>query len=290
MKAALLVLAIFAPAVAKRESLEVDDATMQNNQLEIRIASELTRAAANVSSSAVVAHAVALAQRQNLGFNEQEVKEILEKNPSFMQTVSEHFVAARADKEYEENEEIVQANQDRLATMRAALLQKARGVVSQEQAKSLDSSLGGKTSCTCFMVAGHGMRIADLDNEGTFNNQMHCSRRCIAMCHSENKYKFDPHEAQSIGAEGVQQSMAAAKCERGQCSCLDADQTVRRAGGRGWDIANSVQVHESPSRCFRGCARQCDSYDGYNGGDWEGLCMDEWDRGLAREIQTLARE
>merc|ERR1719433_2198952 len=100
-------------------------------------------------------------------------------------------------------------------------------------------------------------KLADLDSEGEWGDQHHCAHRCPATCHSRDTYKFDPEEAQAIGADSVSQSMTASKCEDDKCSCLDSRQTVDQAGGAG-DISHDMGTYDSPAACLYVCANMCD--------------------------------
>jgi len=236
--------------------------------------SALERSAAGVDAAA---HALRLAQRLEASVSEEEVSKTLAEHPSLKRAVAAHASATKAD-----------------AGMAAsALVQRARAALTGERAKGLDRVLGGKTNCACFATElrgymGREVKLADLDSEGKWKSQDQCAHRCPATCHSRDTYKFDPWEAHSIGAEGVSQAMTASKCENDKCSCLDSRQTVEQASGVG-DISHDMGQYDTPAACLYQCADMCDSYDSSTV-DWEGLCLDEWDFGLAREYQSLARD
>lgn len=171
----------------------------------------------------------------------------------------------------------------------ASLLERTKSALSQEEANRLEASLKRKdaTPCACFLAGanlpGYPLKkvwLAHVDR--ACGSSGSCTSSCLNDCKRMGpKYKLDVQQGQEIGAQDVTQPMVAAQCKNGVCMCLDGVQTTSSVvvaklalNQPNLDIVKELGP-EGNYMSQQMCMQNCHCTD-YNGLDWEGLCLDEW--------------
>lgn len=233
-----------------------------------------------------VAHASALLHKYTkYSMTEDEVRDVLEQQPELHDAVSAHLANLQS-KDRSQNDEL-----------RMKLRQRAQKGLATVGLQ-LDKSVGGKTQCRCFIekasFSGAKLKLVDLDSEGY---QSDCEAgACFDACGGDDKYKFDPDEAEALGAKIGNTPRKVAQCEENECKCLDATQSMERIKNAnkvltwlnnkvfGNDVKLDV-VHEpknggeydDPTQCLQKCRYDCEDLETDDIEiDREAMCIDEW--------------